>query len=61
MDELHVVDVYTTKDSAIWNVRLSDYTMIPVLKCRHPDELSAFAYVTNRLKKEQADGTNSRA
>ena len=61
MDELHVVGVDTTEDSALWDVRLSDHTIIYVLKGRHPDELSAYAYVTNRIKERGAYyGTNAR-
>jgi len=55
------VDVRQRGDTSIfWEVHLSDGYVLHLLKANHPDELSAFTYVTNRLK-EQSDGTNSRA
>lgn len=70
MDGLHVVDVKSGRwigagkwrGDIFWEVHLSDGKVIHVLKTRCPDELSAYTYITNRLKlKEQANGTNSRA
>ena len=58
--ELHIVDVKRAAPVPIWQVSLSDGTVMHVSGFDHPDELSAYAYVTNRLK-EQSDGTNSRA
>lgn len=60
-EELRVVDVRQRGDTSIfWEVHLSDGYVLHLLKANHPDELSAFARVTNKLK-EQSDGTNSRA
>ena len=59
-EELHVVDVKRSKIWAIWQVWLSNGSVMHISTFDHPDELSAYAYVTNRLK-EQANGTNSRA
>lgn len=48
--------------SVFWEVHLSNGKVRHVLKATHPDELSAYTYITNRLKlKEQANGINSRA
>lgn len=58
--ELHVVDVKRAAPVPIWQVSLSDGTVMHVSGFDHPDELSAYAYVANKLK-EQANGTNSRA
>jgi hypothetical protein len=60
MGELHVVDVTRGGVWAIWQVNLSNGKVMHVSAFDHPDELSAYAYVTNKLK-EQANGTNSRA
>lgn len=62
-EELHVVDVKSRNDyNVFWEVHLSNGKVRHVLKAKHPDELSAYTYITNRLKlKEQANGTNSRA
>ena len=61
MDGLHVVDVTLAGDKSVfWVVHLSDGYVMHLLKANYPDELSAYAYATNRLK-EQANGTNSRA
>jgi len=60
MGELHVVDVTRGGVWAIWQVNLSNGKVMHVSAFDHPDELSAYAYVTNKLK-EQSDGTNSRA
>jgi len=55
------VDVRRRCDtSVLWEVHLSDGHVMHLLKALYPDELSAYAHVTNRLK-EQANGTNSRA
>lgn len=61
-EELHVVDVKSgeKRGSVLWVVYLSDGKVMHLPKAKHPDELGAFTYVTNRLK-EQSDGTNSRA
>ena len=58
--ELHVVDVKRSKIWSIWQVNLSNGKVMHLSGFDHPDELSAYAYATNRLK-EQANGTNSRA
>lgn len=58
--ELHIVDVKRAAPVPIWQVSLSDGTVMHVSGFDHPDELSAYAYVANKLK-EQANGTNSRA
>lgn len=58
---LHVVDVKSGEVGGFWEVHLSNGYVVHVLKTRCPDELSAYAYATNRLKEEQANGTNSRA
>ena len=60
MDELHVVNVKRVKGMRLWQVWLSDGKVTHVSAFNHPDELSAFTFVTNRLK-EQANGVNSRA
>jgi hypothetical protein len=60
MDGLHVVNVKQAKDMRLWVVYLSDGKVMHVSTFDHPDELSAYAYVTNKLK-EQSNGTNSRA
>ena len=60
MDGLHVVDVKRAVPVSIWQVNLSNGKVMHVSTFDHPDELSAYAYATNRLK-EQANGTNSRA
>jgi hypothetical protein len=60
MDGLHVVNVKLAKDMRLWVVYLSDGKVMHVSTFDHPDELSAYAYVTNKLK-EQSNGTNSRA
>lgn len=57
-EELHVVDVKIARDVMMWVVYLSNGKVMHVSTYGHPDELSAYAYVTNRLK-EQANGTNS--
>lgn len=54
------MDVKRAAPVPIWQVSLSDGTVMHVSGFDHPDELSAYAYVANRLK-EQANGTNSRA
>ena len=59
-EELRVVDVKRAAPVPIWQVSLSDGTVMHVSGFDHPDELSAYAYVANKLK-EQANGTNSRA
>lgn len=65
-EELHVVDVKrardmrTAREMRLWVVYLSDGKVMHVSTFDHPDELSAYAYITNKLK-EQANGTNSRA
>ena len=59
-EEIHVVDVKRTEEGAIWVVHLSNGYVMHVSAFNHPDELSAFAYVTNRIK-EQYDGPDSRA
>ena len=59
-EELHVVDVTRGGVWAIWQVNLSNGKVMHVSAFDHPDELSAYAYITNKLK-EQANGTNSRA
>lgn len=59
-EELHVVDVKRVKGMRLWQVTLSDGKVMHVSAFGRPDELSAYAYITNRLK-EQANGTNSRA
>ena len=61
MEERHVVDVKLSKNMQLWVVFLSGGKVMHVSTFDHPDELSAYAYVTNRLKKEQENGTNSRA
>ena len=59
-EELHVVDVRSRSAySVFWEVHFSNGTVRHLLKAKCPDELSAYAYATNRLK-EQANGTNSR-
>jgi len=60
MDGLHVVNVKLAKDMRLWVVYLSDGKVMHVSTFDHPDELSAYAYVTNKLK-EQSNGTYSRA
>jgi hypothetical protein len=60
VDGLHVVDVKLAKDMQLWVVIMSNGMIMHVSTFDHPDELSAYAYATNRLK-EQANGTNSRA
>ena len=60
MDGLHVVDVKLAKDMQLWVVIMSNGMIMHVSAFDHPDELSAYAYATNRLK-EKANGTNSRA
>jgi hypothetical protein len=60
VDGLHVVDVKRAVPVSIWQVNLSNGKVMHVSTFDHPDELSAYAYATNRLK-EQANGTNSRA
>jgi hypothetical protein len=66
MDDLHVVDVKiardmrTAREMRLWVVYLSDGKVMHASAFDHSDELSAYAYVTNKLK-EQANGTNSRA
>ena len=60
MEELHVVNVKRAVSTALWVAVLSDGRVMHVSTYDHPDELSAYAYVTNRLKKEQANGTNAR-
>lgn len=59
---LHVVDVKSGegRGSRLWVVYLSNGKVMHLLKTRCPDELSAYAYATNRLK-EIYNGTNSRA
>ena len=57
---LHVVYVKLARGMRLWEVYLSDGKVMHVSTFGRPDELSAYAYVTNRLK-EQANGTNSRA
>lgn len=59
MDGLHVVDVRRSANMQLWVVYLSGGKVMHVSTFDHPDELSAYAYATNRLK-EQANGTNSR-
>jgi hypothetical protein len=59
MGELHVVDVKLSKGKSLWVIYLSNRKVMHVSTFDHPDELSAYAYATNRLK-EQANGTNSR-
>ena len=60
-EELHVVDVLGSKGQwPIWQVNLSNGKAMHGFKSQCPDELSAYAYITNKLK-EQANGTNSRA
>lgn len=61
MDGLHVVDVKSGEwgGGIFWEVHLSDDRVMHVLKTKCPDELSAYAYITNKLK-EQANGINSR-
>jgi hypothetical protein len=54
-EELHVVDVKRSKIWAIWQVWLSNGSAMDISAFDHPDELSAFVYVTNRLK-ELSDG-----
>lgn len=54
-EELHVVDVKRVKGMRLWQVNLSNRKVMHVSAFDHPDELSAYAYVTNRLK-EQSDG-----
>lgn len=58
-EELHVVDVKRGEVWAIWQVNLSNGKVMHVSAFDHPDELSAYVYVTNRLK-ELANGTNTR-
>lgn len=55
MDGLHVVDVKSGegRGSVLWAVYLSDGTVTHLLKSRHPDELAAYAYATNRLKQKE--------
>ena len=63
-EEVHVVDVESGewRGGIFWEVHLSDGKVMHVLKAKCPDELSAYTYITNRLKlKEQANGNNSRA
>jgi hypothetical protein len=60
MGDLHVVDVKRVKGMRLWQVTLSDGKVMHASAFDHPDELSAYAYITNKLK-EQANGTNSRA
>lgn len=60
MDGLHVVDVKLSKNMQLWVVFLSGGKVMHVSTFDHPDELSAYVYVTNKLK-EQSYGTNSRA
>ena len=57
----HVVDVKSGewRGGIFWEVHLSDDKVMHVLKTKHPDELAAYVYVTNRLK-ELSNGTNSR-
>jgi hypothetical protein len=61
MDDLHVVDVKIARDMRlvedmkIWVVYLSNGKVMHVSTFDHPDELSAYAYATNRLK-ELSDG-----
>ena len=59
MDGLHVVDVKLSKNMQLWVVFLSGGKVMHVSTFDHPDELSAYAYATNRLK-EQDNGTNAR-
>jgi hypothetical protein len=54
------VDVKRVKGMRLWQVTLSDGKVMHVSAFGRPDELSAYAYITNKLK-EQANGTNSRA
>jgi hypothetical protein len=54
-EELHVVDVKRVKGMRLWQVTLSDGKVMHISAFEHPDELSAFIYVTNRLK-ELSDG-----
>jgi hypothetical protein len=58
-EEVHVVDVMSGWDLPIWQVNLSNGKAMHVFKSKCPDELSAYAYITNKLK-EQANGTNAR-
>jgi hypothetical protein len=60
MDEVHVVDVKLSKGKSLWVIYLSSRKVMHVSTFDHPDELSAYAYITNKLK-EQTNGTNSRA
>jgi hypothetical protein len=54
------VDVKKRDMSVFWEVHLSNGKVMHVINSlAYPDELSAYAYATNRLK-EQANGTNSR-
>lgn len=54
------MDVKSGRVGGFWEVHLSNGYVVHVLKTRCPDELSAYAYATNRLK-EEANGINSRA
>lgn len=59
--ELHVVDVKSSRTYGYWEVHLSSGKAMHVHKDEDcPDELSAYVYVTNRIK-EIYNGTNSRA
>ena len=60
MDGSHIVDVRRARNMKLWEVVLNNGMIMHVSTFNHPDELSAFTFVTNRLK-EQANGTNSRA
>ena len=60
MDGSHIVDVRRARNMKLWEVVLNNGMIMHVSTFSHPDELSVYAYVTNRLK-EQANGTNSRA
>lgn len=53
------MDVKSGSVSGFWEVHLSNGYVVHVLKAKCPDELSAYAYATNRLK-EEANGINSR-
>ena len=58
MDGLHIVDV--TLGKHVWVIHLSNGKVFFISTFEHPDELSAYATATNRLKqKEQTNGTNA--
>ena len=49
------MDVRLAKDMRLWVVNLSNGKVMHVSAFDHPDELSAYVHVTNRLK-ELSDG-----